>query len=247
MFFLKPVIKKREKTPIRTLKKKLPHFFENLPDLGNVIKQFLDAEAGSTPGSEPALRAGANKWAERGLFKVLLEKFGYLPITTDSHLGEYIQWAYDVVDHKGVVDFQTYYKEWILQNEPNIELKLSERLVPIIEGILSDSGYEEEAVNLPNKGLIKHLPEFIAVEVPAIIDKDGVHGISLGELPKGFSGLLQNQVAVHDLTAEAIITGSKELVLQALLVDPVVDKVEAAEKMLEMMLETQKDYLGYIK
>ena len=49
-------------------------------------------------------------WAERGLFKVILEKFGYLPITTDSHFGEYIQWAHDAVDHSGILDFYMFYK-----------------------------------------------------------------------------------------------------------------------------------------
>ena len=219
----------------------------DLPDLGGVIRQLLEAEAGSTPGSEPALRAGANKWAERGVFKVLLEKFGYLPITTDSHLGEYIQWAPDVVDHKGVLDFQTYYKQWIQELKPQIELKLSERVVPIMEGILDDTGAEEAAVNIPNNGFIDQLPDFIAVEVPAIIDKRGATGIPLGSLPIGFAGLLRNQVAIHDLTAEACLTGSKELVLQALLVDPVVDKVEAAEMMLNTMLDLQQEFLGYIK
>ena len=42
-------------------------------------------------------------------------------------------------------------------------------------------------------------------------------------------------------------TGSREIVLQALLVDPVVDSVEAAEKTLEAILEYQKPYLEYIR
>jgi alpha-galactosidase len=229
------------------IREKAPAFYENLPDLGGVIRQLLEAEAGSTPGSEPALRYKAAKWAERGLFKVLLEKFGYLPITTDSHLGEYIQWASDVVDHKGILDFQTYYKQWILGLKPQIQKKLTERVVPIIEGIIDNVGFEEAAVNIPNRGLINQLPEFLVVEVPAIINKTGATGIALGDLPKGFAGLLQNQVAVHDLCAEACLTGSKELVLQALLVDPVVDKVDAAEKMLATMLDLQQEFLGYIK
>ena len=69
---------------------------------------------------------------------------------------------------------------------------------------------------MPNAGLIDELPEWLAVEVPATVDADGVHGVPLGQLPKGFLGLLRNQVAVHDLTAEAVISGSKEAVLQAL-------------------------------
>jgi alpha-galactosidase/6-phospho-beta-glucosidase family protein len=43
--------------------------------------------------------------------------------------------------------------------------------------------------------------------------------------PKAFAGLLMNQVAVNDLTTEAVLTGSKEVVMQALLVDPVVNSV----------------------
>ena len=186
-------------------------------------------------------------WAERGLFKVILEKFGRLPITTDSHLGEYVQWAYDAVDHSGILDFYMLYKQFLSRIEPQqIELKLSERVVPIIEGILTDSGYEEEAVNIPNDGLIDDLPAWLSVEVPGTIDKNGVHGVPLPNYPKGMLGLLQNQVAVHNMTAEAVISGSKAAVLQALLVDPIVDKYAAVEEMLDMMLEIQKKHLGYI-
>ncbi|MCP4751950.1 MAG: alpha-glucosidase [Proteobacteria bacterium] len=226
---------------------KAPDYFELLPEIKDLIKQLRAAEDGPTPGSDPALREDALKWAERRLFKAVLERFGLLPITTDSHFGEYIQWAHDTVDHKGILDFYHFYKEWTMTKEPEIEIKLSERVVPIIEGILTDGGCEEEAVNLPNKGLIDNLPEFMVVEVPARVDKDGLHGIPLGELPKGFAGLLYNQVAVHDLTAEAVLTGSREIVLQALLVDPIVDKYEAADQMLDTILKIQKRYLGYIK
>ena len=229
------------------IREKAPAFFDKLPDLGSVIRLLLESRAGSTPGSEPALRPGARSWAERGLFRVLLETFGYMPITTDSHLGEYVQWAHDVVDHKGILDFYTYYKQWTQRSRPAIEMRLSERVVPIMEAILTDERYEEAAVNVPNAGFIEQLPEFIVVEVPAMIDSSGVQGIALGELPSGFAGLLRNQVAVHDLTAEAIIHRSRDLALQALLVDPVIDAFGATEQMLDTMIELQVDYLGYLE
>jgi len=126
-------------------------------------------------------------------------------------------------------------------------MKLAERVVPIMDGIIEDSGYEEASVNLPNVGYIDHLPEYLVVEVPAIVNKTGIHGIPLGGLPKGFAGMLHKQVAVHDLTAEAILKGSRHLALQALLLDPNVNKVSAAEKLLDYMLELLKEYLDYIK
>jgi alpha-galactosidase len=176
-----------------------------------------------------------------------LETFGYLPITTDSHFGEYIQWAYDVVDHKGILDFYNFYKTWLPKAEARIRLALSERIVPQIEGMLTDSGYVEEAVDIPNNGLIEGLPDWLVIEAPGTVDAAGVHGVPLRQFPRGFLGLLQNQVAVHDMTAEAVLTGSKKAVLQALLVDPIVDKCASMEAMVDTMIEYQADYLGYLK
>ena len=226
---------------------KAPSYFENLPAFGSILKQLFEQEAGSTPGSEPALRAGANAWAERGLFRELLDKFKVLPITTDSHIGEYVQWAYDVADHQGILDFYIYYKKWVLRGDPQIKKTRSERLVKIVEGILLDEGYEEAAVNVPNKGFIKALPEFMVVEVPARVDAGGIEGVALDSMPRGFAGLLCNQVAVHDLTAEAVLSGSRDAVIQALLVDAVVDKVDAAVDLVEMMISQQAEHLGYLK
>jgi alpha-galactosidase len=229
---------------------KAPVYFAHMPSLGAVSKYFK--ETGHWPTSEKDLQGiEFEEWSERGLFKVILDKFGLLPITTDSHIGEYIQWAHDAVDHKGILDFYNFYKGWLSKVEPVIELPRSgrthERVVPIIEGILTDAGFEEEAVNVPNDGLIADLPGWLVVEVPALVDKRGVHGIPLPDYPKAFAGLLHNQVAVHDMTAEAVLTGSKAAVLQALLVDPIVDQCAAVEEMLDMMLELQQDYLAYIQ
>jgi alpha-galactosidase len=186
------------------------------------------------------------------LFKVILEQFGTLPITDDSHFGEYIQWAYETVDHKGILDFYNWYKGWASERAQACELEalLEEGhwgTVPMMESIVTDCAHEEMAVNIPNDDLIDNLPRDLVVEVPARVDGDGVHGVKLGALPKGIAGLMRNQVAAMDLTAEAALTGSRELALQALLVDPIVDSVERAEELLDTMLQRQKDYLGYIR
>jgi len=145
------------------------------------------------------------------------------------------------------LDFYRFYKGYLSQIQPKIELHLGERVVPVIEGVITNSGYVEEAVNIPNKGYIKDLPEWLVVEVPANIHSDGARGIVMGQLPRGFAGLLMNQVAVHDMTAEAVINKSKAAALQALLVDPVVNQYEGLEAMLNTMIEYQEKWLGYLK
>jgi len=228
------------------IRERAPKFFGSMPSLNSVYKYFK--ETGKWPEKpEDFAHVETEAWPERRVFQVILEKFGLMPITSDSHFGEYIQWAYDVTDHKGILDFYMFYKQYLANAQPKIELELGERVVPIIEGILTDAGYEEAAVNIPNQGAIENLPDWLVVEVPAIVDKNGLHGVSLGKFPPGFAGLLNNQAAVHDLTAEAVIQKSKALALQALLVDPIVSQYRGLEEMLDTMIAYQEKWLGYLK
>lgn len=228
------------------IRARAPVFFENMPSMDAIHKYFK--ETGQWPEKmEDFAVMETEAWPERRVFKVILEKFGLMPITSDSHFGEYIQWAYDITDHKGILDFYRFYKDFLSKVQPKIELELKERVVAIIEGMVTDSGYVEEAVNIPNQGLIENLPDWIVVEVPAIVDKNGIHGIPMGQLPRGYAGLLMNQVAVHDLTAEAVLTKSRAAALQALLVDPIVNNYQGIEEMLDTMIAYQEPWLGYLK
>ena len=193
--------------------------------------------------------------AERGVFFEIFNRYNYLPITTDSHLGEYIQWAYSVADHEAILEFYNKYRKMCLsfhESEDSyrdyfdLNKKQKERIVPIIEGIINNLNYEEAAVNIPNKGYIKQLPNDIIVEVPGIINKDEIKGIKLENYPSDFASILMNQTSVMRLTAEAILEKSKSKALKALLADPVVDNAIAAEKLLNNMIEIQKEHLGYL-
>lgn len=226
------------------VRERAPAYFESLPPLTQMLREGFSGKLPET--------AASRRWADRSLFKVILERFGYLPITEDSHFGEYISWAYDVVDHQGILDFYTWYKTWSLERATasRLEAMLDEEhwgTVPIIEAVITDSVRREMAVNLPNDDLIDNLPEDLVVEVPAVIDGDGVHGTKLGALPRGIAGLMKIQAAVQDLTVAAALSGSREVALQALLVDPLVDSVERAEDLLATMLDRQRPYLDYIR
>jgi alpha-galactosidase len=101
-------------------------------------------------------------------------------------------------------------------------------------------------VNVPNDGLIGELPGFVAVEVPCNIDGNGIHGEELPPLPKGFAALLRSYTGVYDLTAEAVLTKSKKAVVQALLVNPVVNKAACVRELVDLMIEKQPQWLGYL-
>ncbi|MBA2598764.1 MAG: hypothetical protein H0V00_19255 [Chloroflexia bacterium] len=123
------------------------------------------------------------------------------------------------------------------------EAREGERVVSIIEAIVTDRPLLELAVNVRNDGLIPNLPAEAVVEVPGMVDGRGVHGISVGPLPEGIAGILAARVRQQELTVDAALTGDRMLALQALLADPLVPSVETATDMLEEALTTHAAFL----
>ena len=227
-----------------------PDYFASLPGYSELLAhsrktgESIETEGFFAKAELPS--DTVRPWSDRRLFAVMLEHFGRLPITTDSHLGEYIGWAHDVADHRGILDFFEYYRNHLSVGELRIAADLKERVVPIMEGMILDSGYEEAAVNVPNQGAIRQLPDWIAAEVPANIHSSGPEPIAVG-LPPGIAGLLTNQIGIHDLTAEAAIRGSRELAIQALLVDPVTTCCSGVPELVDQMIAEQNRWLGYLR
>ena len=81
------------------------------------------------------------------------------------------------------------------------------------------------------------------MEVPIAVDATGIRPVSLGELPAAIARLLTVQVGVQQMAVEAAVNGSKELAMQALLLDPVVNSTKAAEQILEELWEINKPYI----
>ncbi len=232
---------------------KAPAFFEKEPGYSDIwaYSNAHDKEfetEGSTWRVLPDGVVSKKAWADRTLFKKILEVYKLLPITVDSHFGEYLSWAWEVADHKGIKDFYTYYRSRLSRALTfKIEKKRHERLVHILEGIIENSGYEESALNILNDNLIADLPSSIAVEVPGRIYAKGIKGVPLNPYPKGMAALLRNYCGVYDLTAEAVLTRKKEYVIQALLANPVVDRITGIEELVDVMIERQERWLGYLR
>ena len=74
--------------------------------------------------------------------------------------------------------------------------------------------------NVPNRGLIDNLPEDCIVEVPCVVDKNGVQPTRIGALPPHLAALMQTNVNVQALTVEAALTGKREHIYHAAMLDP---------------------------
>jgi alpha-galactosidase len=114
---------------------------------------------------------------------------------------------------------------------------------PIIAAIESHTLHRMPAVNLLNDGIIANLPPDVFVEAPAVVDGSGIHPLCIGDLPKPLAAFCRRDIDQMELIVEAAIKGDRNLVLQAMLLDPVVDSVRLAERVLAEMMQAQAEYL----
>jgi alpha-galactosidase len=74
--------------------------------------------------------------------------------------------------------------------------------------------------NVPNHGLIDNLPPGCCVEVPCLVDRNGVQPVRVGALPPQLAALIQTNVNVQALAVEAALTRKREHIYHAAMLDP---------------------------
>jgi alpha-galactosidase len=74
--------------------------------------------------------------------------------------------------------------------------------------------------NVMNRGLINNLPQDCCVEVPCLVDRNGVQPTRIGHLPPHLSALMQTNINVQRLTVEAALTKKREHIYHAAMFDP---------------------------
>ncbi|MFC1712046.1 alpha-glucosidase/alpha-galactosidase [Candidatus Poribacteria bacterium] len=193
------------------------------------------------------------------LSQKMMEVFDYYIFPSDDHIGEYVSFAHEFTGllwHYGKefhrvpkteapsADWRDEYLSGKRPVDDNLVHPGGEIAVDIIADILEDKDKWEPSVNVLNTdGYIENLPTDGVVEVPATVNSTGVHPEHVGPLSEALAAFCRTQVSIQLLLIEAYRQRSKKLLLQALLLDPVVDSVRRAEEMLDHMLELQKDYL----
>ncbi|AFD25267.1 alpha-glucosidase/alpha-galactosidase [Deinococcus gobiensis] len=68
--------------------------------------------------------------------------------------------------------------------------------------------------------LIANLPDECSVEVPCLVDRQGIQPTRIGRIPPQLAGLMQTNINVQALTVEAIVTGNREHIFHAAMLDP---------------------------
>jgi alpha-galactosidase len=164
----------------------------------------------------------------------LYRRFGRFPTESSEHSAEYVPWFMrhdDQLEH-----FRIPVGEYITRSRRNIGeyARMRERLgageklalapagevAPLYIHAMVSGEARVEHGNVRNDGLITNLPEGDCVEVPCRIDADGVHPLSVGDLPPQCAALNRTFLNVVELTVRAVLEESRALVEQAVLLDP---------------------------
>jgi len=204
------------------------------------------------------------------------KRFGYFPHAGDNHLCEYLQFGDEYTKIQDIKDWITlmeqygegtnkrmlkYYNKLKNVEEPYRKsqqgklpekgmLSLSpsgERAIPIIEAIINDKDSYESSVNIPNDSLVDNLPQDLIIESPATVDKGGVQGVKIGNLPRNIAALLRIEASIQDLCVDAVLKESKDLALACLAMDTKVGSFKMAENIFNEITEIQKGYLPDFK
>jgi 6-phospho-beta-glucosidase len=112
----------------------------------------------------------------------------------------------------------------------------------LINSHYNDLG-QTHVVNVRNNGAVKEWPADWVMELPAKVDKKGIHPPHADPLPAACFGLI-SQIKMYELlTIQAAVYGDRNAAYQALLTHPLGPKADKVEAVLEDMLETNKQWL----
>ena len=113
-----------------------------------------------------------------------------------------------------------------------------------LEAILNDGDFYWEAVeNIPNKGYISNLPNDSIVELPGMINGRGITGIPITTLPEPIAELLRREITCSELCVDFAYYGDRQLALQCLLLDPMINDIDMAKNILEDYLVSYRGLL----
>lgn len=98
-------------------------------------------------------------------------------------------------------------------------------------------------VNTPNRGAVTNMPADAFLELASHVDMARVQPLPVGDIPVGVRGLCQRVLDCHEITADAAVACDRSLLLRACAMDPIMPNLVDNEKMVDELLEAQRDGL----
>ncbi len=165
------------------------------------------------------------------------KRLGYFVTESSEHFAEYVPWFIkrdrpDLIE-KFNIPLDEYprrceaqiagwneLREHLQRDDGSLEIRRSKEYASLIIHSLETGIPRVVYGNVSNQGLIDNLPQDCCVEVPCLVNKNGVQPTRIGPLPPQLAALMRTNINVQALTVEAALTGKREHIYHAAMLDP---------------------------
>jgi alpha-galactosidase len=216
-------------------------------------EKFKDPEVYSKPDAH---------WAGADIVRAeIFKAFGYFNTESSQHMSEYVPYfrksqsdiskfmsytwnALEITRQKGKDDDLSIQRQ--IQGEEPIELKPSvEYGAQIINAVVTNEVIRING-NVRNSGLITNLPGDCCVEVPCLVDRNGINPCYVGGIPPQLAALNRMNINVQSLIVEAALKRNKEAACRGVMLDPLTSSLltlDDIRKMVHEMFDAESRWL----
>ncbi len=193
----------------------------------------------------------------------LMDKFGYYITESSEHNAEYhpyfIKSKYPELIERFNIPLDEYprrcvsqlegwesMREEMVNNSQLTHSRTHEYGSRIIEAMETNVPFKFGGNVLNTGRLISNLPENAVVEVPCVVDRNGIMPTYIGDLPEQLAALNRTNINTQLLTIEAAVTGKREHVYQAAMLDPHTSAELSMDDIISMcdeLIEAHGDWL----
>eukprot|EP01037_Dinobryon_pediforme_P021494 gene21494-22371_t len=166
----------------------------------------------------------------------MLTRLGYFVTESSEHFAEYVPWFIksgrpDLIERFGIPldEYPERCREQIARWQEEAKALSGDAPIAVEESreyassIVNAIWTGEPAViygNVRNNGCIPSLPPAAAVEVPCLVDANGIQPTYVGELPVQLTALMRTNINVQELTVKALMTEDRRAIYHAAMLDP---------------------------
>lgn len=112
----------------------------------------------------------------------------------------------------------------------------------IVEAMVSGET-KEYYINTANRGAVPNMNDDAFLELKCFVNCKGIFPQKISEMPRGVRGLSEALLDSHELAVKAAVECDRDILLRAMLTDPLINSIEDAKAIMDELLEAEKDAL----
>lgn len=210
--------------------------FEEIMDDGTYRDLYPDLQKGYADGVYPRPESSWNPRCPNKVRYEMMKRTGYFCTESSEHFAEYTPWFIkegreDLIEKFGI-PLDEYPKRCVEQigrwRDQLAEYQEADKIevpnsVEYASQIINSAWTGTPSViygNVRNDGYISALPEGCAVEVPCLVDHNGIQPTRIDQVPPQLAAIMRSNVNVQELTVEALMNENREHIYHAAMMDP---------------------------